>query len=275
MKWYYLIIAVFLCSPICKAQLLNHIDEKAFLPGEELHYQLYYNLGFVWIQAGTCEFKVRSVTCNRRPIYQLMVSGKTQKSFDSFYRVRDTIVSYVDTENLIPFKAYKYTHEDSWNGIDAFTFTKDSGGWKITTKLHRKKSWNEPKESWTSNCGFDIVTSIYRLRCLSDKRLYIKGRRSEIPLRLDDGEYNVYLTYLGKDVIKLYGGGFYSAHAFSMTLIQGHVFKRGDALKMWISDDGNKIPLLVESPIRVGSVKAVFRAAERTLNPVAKAENRR
>ena len=102
MKWHYLILSAFLYFPfICRAQLLCHIDEKAFLPGEKLQYQLYYNWGFVWIQAGTAEFKVCLTTCHKKPAYQLMVSGRTQKSFDSFYKVRDTIISYVDTENFV------------------------------------------------------------------------------------------------------------------------------------------------------------------------------
>jgi hypothetical protein len=61
------------------------------------------------------------------------------------------------------------------------------------------------------------------------------------------------------------------AHAFTMTLIEGNIFKRGDVLKMWISNDGNKIPLQIESPIRVGYVKAIFRSAQNTLFPLAKA----
>jgi hypothetical protein len=262
---------VWYLASICQAQILCKIDDKTFVAGEKLQYQLYYNLGFVWIQAGTCEFNVRSTNCDNKPAYQLMIQGKTQKSFDTFFKVRDTIVSCVDSEKLLPYKASKYAHEDNWHGIDEFIFLQDSNGWKVTTRLKRKKQWKEPKESYTTRCGFDIVTSIYRLRCLSDERLYVKGKRSEIPVRLDDDEYYLYLTYLGKERIKLYGGGYYAAHAFSLTLIEGSVFKRGDVLKMWISDDGNKIPLLVESPIRVGYVKALFRRADGALHPLAKA----
>jgi len=276
MKWHFIILSFFVCHPLfCTSQLLCNIDKKAFLPGEQLQYQLYYNVGFVWIQAGTCEFKVHAAICNQKSVYQLMVNGKTQKSFDSFYKVRDTIISYVDTENLFPLKAYKYTHEDTWNGIDEFIFKRDTGGWKVTTKLQRKRSWKEPQESRTTRCGFDIVTSIYRLRCLSDERLFVKGHRFEIPIRLDDGEYNVSLVYLGKERIKLYGDGYYTAHAFKLTLIEGNVFKRGDALRMWISDDGNKIPLLIESPIKVGTVKALFRRSEKTIYPTQKADNKK
>lgn len=269
-RYWTLLFLAFCLVPTGRTQLPCAMENRTFVAGEKLTYQLYYNLGFVWIQAGICEFRVRPATYNKQPVYQLMVQGKTQKSFDHFYKVRDTLMSYVDQETLLPYRAIKYTHEDSWNGIDDFTFKQEDGGWRITTRLQRKKNWKEPVESWTSRCGFDIVTGIYRLRCLSDEKLYVKGKRMEIPVRLDDDEYSIFLTYMGKERIKLHGGGYYWAHAFRMSLIEGTIFKRSDVLKMWISDDGNKIPLLVESPIRVGYVKAVFFDAEKTLYPLVK-----
>ncbi|MDD4921131.1 MAG: DUF3108 domain-containing protein [Bacteroidales bacterium] len=271
MKYRLSMLSMVLCLTLMsQAQMWCHIDTKPFDAGETLQYKLYYNWGPVWIQAGACEFAVRSATYNSKPVFQLMIHGKTQKSFDSFFKVRDTLVSYVDQEKLIPYKAFKYAHEDNWHGIDEFTFRKDTNGWNITTRLKRKKQWREPEESRTTRCGFDLVSSIYRLRALSDEKLYVIGRRLEIPVRLDDDEYNMYLTYQGKERIKLFGGGHYTAHAFSLTLVAGNVFKRGDVLKMWISDDGNKIPLLIQSPIRVGSVKALFQGGENTLFPLSK-----
>lgn len=254
---------------LCVAQSVCGIDNIPFMPGERLEYQLYYNLGFIWVQAGTCEFNVRRVVCDKKPMYQLMAHGRTKKSFDSFFRVRDTLMSFVDTGTLYPVKAYKYAHEDNWHGVDEYSFLSDSNGWKITTRLKRKKKWKEPEESWTSQCGFDVITSIYRLRCLSDERLFAKGGCIEIPVRLEDGEYKLSLTYLGRERIKLYDDGFFSAHAFRLSLVEGNVFKRGDVMKLWLSDEGNRIPLLVESPLRVGCVKALFRGAEKTLNPVS------
>lgn len=272
MKKCWIVLFLVVCQvSICRPQMPCTIENKTFVAGEKLTYQLYFNLGFVWIQAGACDFKARSTTWNNQPAYQLMIQGKTQKSFDSFYKVRDTLVSYVDKETLVPFKAYKFTHEDTWNGIDDFTFKKEDNGWRITTRLQRKKKWKDPVESWTSQCGFDIVTNIYKIRCLSDDDLFTKGRRMEIPVRLDDNEYKIYLTYLGKERIKLYGGGYYNAHAYSLTLIEGTLFKRSDMLKMWLSDDGNRIPLLIESPIKLGNVKAVFRDAQNTLYPLSQA----
>jgi hypothetical protein len=58
-----------------------------------------------------------------------------------------------------------------------------------------------------------------------------------------------------------------------MTLIEGKVFKRGDVLKLWVSDDGNKLPLMVETPIKVGTVKAVFKQVSQNRYPLNKGGN--
>jgi hypothetical protein len=253
------------------AQYLCNVSNELLVPGERLEYQLYYNVGFVWIPAGTCDFRVRQAIYNKKPALQLSVQGRSHKSFDAFYRVRDTMVSYVDSQTLTPYRAIKYTHEDNWNGIDDFTFHKTtSNSRNITTRLKRKKGWLPNQESETMRCGFDIITSIYRLRCFSSPDMYQLGKRLDIPVRLDDGEYMVHLTYVGKERIKLYGDGYYNAYAFTLSMIEGNIFKRGDVLKMWISDDRNRIPLLIESPIRVGVVKALFRSGENTKFPIAK-----
>lgn len=246
------------------------VFSKSFGSGEKLHYQMYYNLGFIWINAGNCDFGVRTVKWNNKIVYQLTSFGKSNSSFESLFMVRDSFFSYVDSLAIIPYRSLKYTHEGRWNGIDDISFSKEKSGWRIMTCLKRRGEWRNPVEEFSASCGFDILTSIYRLRCLNDSEIFIKGRSIKIPLHLDDGEYNVSLTYLGRQNIKLHGTGTYRSHAFQLTLIEGNVFGGGGILNFWVSDDRNKIPLLVESPLRVGKVKAVFKYAEKTLFPLNK-----
>jgi hypothetical protein len=50
-------------------------------------------------------------------------------------------------------------------------------------------------------------------------------------------------------------------------MIEGTIFKSGEALYIWITDDKNHLPILVEAKILVGSVKALFKGAENLRNP--------
>ncbi len=239
--------------------------------GEHITYQLYYNLGFIWINAGTADFRLKKANSNRNGSWQLSLVGRTDPSFEGLFKVRDTMITYVDSNTLIPLKSYKYTHEDSWNGIDVFSFSQNGSGYKVTTQLKRKGEWRPTQEDQTIECGFDILTSIYRLRCLDGLESFSVGKKMEISIRLDDGEYKVYMSYMGRERVKLHKAGSFEAYAFNLSLVAGKVFKRGDVLKMWVSTDGNNIPLMIESPIRVGKVKAIFKQAKGTRYPIAKA----
>lgn len=71
---------------------------------------------------------------------------------------------------------------------------------------------------------------------------------------IDDKVYNLYVRYLGKETVKTRYGKF-KAIKFKPLLIEGTIFKGGEKMVVWVSDDANKIPVRIESPISVGSVK--------------------
>jgi hypothetical protein len=52
--------------------------------------------------------------------------------------------------------------------------------------------------------------------------------------------------------------------------LEGRVFKDDEDLSVWISDDENKIPILIQSKVIVGSIKAELISYEGLANPIAK-----
>jgi hypothetical protein len=59
---------------------------------------------------------------------------------------------------------------------------------------------------------------------------------------------------MGKETIKTKYGKF-KAIKFKPLLIKGTIFEGGEKMTVWVSDDRNHIPLRIESPISVGSIK--------------------
>ena len=55
-----------------------------------------------------------------------------------------------------------------------------------------------------------------------------------------------------------YGLGRVNTLKFSCQLVNdvADSFEEGSEFFVWISDDGNKVPVFLESPLRVGSVRA-------------------
>ena len=57
---------------------------------------------------------------------------------------------------------------------------------------------------------------------------------------------------------KIKGLGRQDVIAIKPEAIDGHVFDRGTRITIWATNDSKKIPLLVESPVRIGKVKGVL-----------------
>ena len=72
---------------------------------------------------------------------------------------------------------------------------------------------------------------------------------------MDAENYQLRFKFVKRETIKTDAGTF-KALVIKPQLLKGRVFKDEEALTLWVSDDENKIPLMVESDIFVGSVKA-------------------
>ncbi len=57
---------------------------------------------------------------------------------------------------------------------------------------------------------------------------------------------------------RIKGLGMCNTMVFAPQMIIGEVFTEEDGMQVWVSDDQNKIPLMIESPISVGSVKVIL-----------------
>jgi hypothetical protein len=52
-------------------------------------------------------------------------------------------------------------------------------------------------------------------------------------------------------------------------LIRGTIFEGGEKMNVWVSDDPNHIPLRIESPISVGSVKVDMMGYKNLRHPLS------
>jgi hypothetical protein len=67
---------------------------------------------------------------------------------------------------------------------------------------------------------------------------------------------------MGRETIKTHQGKKYRCIKCSALLVQGTIFKGGEDMTLWVTDDENKIPVLVEAKILIGSVKAYLNTEE-------------
>ena len=96
-----------------------------------------------------------------------------------------------------------------------------------------------------------------------------EGQLIPVSIIMDNEIWNIHFRYLGKENIRVPKMGRFNTLKFSVYTIEGSVFKEsGESLYMWVTDDKNKIPLKIESPIIIGSVRAFLTDYKNIRNPL-------
>ena len=241
------------------AQAQCHVDSKAFKPGEVLRYGAYYNWGFIWLNAGEAEFTVTSKKYEGRDVYHLYAYGSSYKSYDWIFKVREKYQSYVDTETLKPLWYERDVTEDRYTAFEDYKFDYENN--VINTYVQKRQNPGVYGTLPLTSCLFDVVSAIYYFRSV-DFSKYRVGDRVPINVVLDSESYNLYMRYLGKEEVRTRDRKRYNCLKFSVQLVEGSIFKDGEDAIVWVTDDENKIPVIVEAPILVGSVKAILTDAK-------------
>lgn len=229
------------------------IDNVAWQDGEEIVYKVYYNWNFVWMSAGEVTFRVKE----EGDQYHLSVRGQTYPSYNWFYKVDDKYDTYVDKKTLLPNVSIRNVEEGKYTLYDKITFDRDRN---IARSLRGKsKEVAEVTEYAIDDCMHDILSIIYFSRNIDFDKLDT-GTAIPIKVFVDKKTWPLKVHYRGKDDKKrIRGNGRFRTILFSPEVATGFYFKTKDQLNVWISDDKNQIPLLIESPIRVGSVKVILK----------------
>lgn len=229
------------------------IENQAFTDGERLEYKMYYNLGFVWIPAGEVVFEVSE----KATTYEMKATGKTYKSYDKIFKVNDYFYSSVNKETLYPKNFVRIIEEGSYKIFDSIFFDQDKN---VAVSFHGSNRVDATKKVHRlDQCMQDIVSNIYYMRNIDTDGMN-KGDKIAVKMIFDKEIYPINIRYNGKEKKEIKDFGTFKTIKIHPDLVAGNVFKDGDKMTIWVSDDKNKLPLMIESPVSVGSVKAVLKS---------------
>lgn len=227
----------------------------SFIEGEHLYFKAYYNMGRIWVGAGEAHFRVKGEELGGRRVYHIIGDGATLKSYEWFYKVRDRYESYIDAATLLPMRFVRNVNEGGFRIYNNVTFNQNLGQAVSTNGVFA-----------TPKCVQDVLSAIYYARNI-DYNKYQPGSKIPFAMFLDDKVYNLYVRYIGKEQIKTRYGTF-NTIKIAPLLIEGTIFKDGEKMLVWITDDNNHLPVRVDSPILIGSVKVDLMGFENIRNPL-------
>lgn len=235
----FLIISTF---PLKAGNGFCDMRNSSFTAGEIITFKVFYSLVGAKIGAGEATFRSTIETFQNKPVYHIVGEGKTYGFYDGIFKVRDKYESYIDTATLQPYRFIRNVNEGSYKKYENITFNKATN-----TAVTNNGVFKVPE------CVQDVLSAIYFARNI-DFDKYKKDDKIQFSMFLDNEVYDMYIRYLGKETVKTSFGKF-KAIKFKPLLIKGTIFEGGEKMTVWVSDDGNRIPVRIESPISVGSVK--------------------
>lgn len=230
-----------------------HLKNSVFKGGEKLEYTIYYNLGLVWIPAGEAIFSVKETNID----YEIKVTGKTFKGYENIFKVNDYFYSKIDKKTMHPKSFIRNVEEGSYRLYDSIAF--DQSRNVAVTFYGKTKATTRSQVHFLNSCTQDLVSNMYYMRNLKTESLN-KGDQFLVSMFFDKEMLPINVRVGGKETKNIKGIGKFNTILIIPDLVKGNVFQEGDQMKMWVSDDNNKIPLLIESPVSVGSIKAILKS---------------
>lgn len=234
------------------AEQYRAVKNTSFKKGEKLTYRLHY--GFINAGEAVMEISDKVYYVNNRPCFQINVDGRSTGMFDYILRIRDTWGTYMDTSAMLPHRFYRYIEEGKYrkNEVTDFDHFNDS----VIVKVYDKKNKNVEKGRKSygiPNNSQDMVSGYYYLRTLDYNKMSV-GKIIDLSGFFEDTNYDFKVRFLGREVIKTDLGKM-NALVLAPIMPENSLFKGEDAIRLWISDDRNKIPLKVQAELTVGAVE--------------------
>lgn len=229
------------------------VDEAglAFQGGEKVDFVMHYKWGFINSDVGHAIVTLDTLTFNGHEAFRCSVYGKTTKFYDVFFKVREDFKSWFTRDGLKPLKFTRDTEEGSYRARNTYLYQWDSAEPHIAADIYTSSLGQKSMEIPLTPCTFDLPALFFYARNM-DFDVITPGIKYPMTFAIDDEVYNVYFILYGRETIKVKGIGKVKTIRFAAKLLEGEVFKGEEDMTIWVTDDGNRIPIYFEAPLRVG-----------------------
>jgi hypothetical protein len=232
-------------------------SNTSFNTGEKITYTIFYNVIGLYVNAGEAQFTVRPTKWEGEAAFIFTATGNSNRRYDWIFKVRDKYESIVDSKTLLPYFFSRSINEGSFHQNQTIAFNQKSN--EVTT--HKGESFK------AADCTFDVVSAVYAVRNLDFSNLQV-NEKVYLNFFLDNELFPSYFKYLGKEIIQTRFGKF-KAIKIAPLLVKGSMFEGGELMTIWVTDDENHIPIRIQTPIIIGSIKVDMKNYQGLRHPLS------
>jgi len=234
--------------------LLFSQNQLPFEVGESCTYRIHY--GPITAGHGTLTVKNR-VKHNNKECFHFVGIGQTNSLFSLFFKVYDEYTSFVKSNSLSTVHFIRNVNEGGYHIEQDYQFDASKNIVQVEDSLYQ-----------IPNLTQDMLSGFYFTRALLNFQNVKEDSILKLNVFMDEEIYPMQIKYEKNELVKTKWGKV-NCMVFVPQLQEGRVFKDNESMKIWISDDENKVMIKIETKIIIGTIKAELSSFKGLKNPLS------
>lgn len=233
---------------------------------EVLHYDLYYNWKFVWVNAGSAMMSVTQTTYDGLPAYRTRMLTRGSEKADHFFVLRDTLTSLVTSDDMLPREFTKNDVEAGKRRQRRVSYSYGDGRFTADQLYINPEGEQSRTVDTCDEPIYDMLSYILRARSF-DPTSWEPDTHITFLMTDGRGVHRETLVYRGPRQAAMRGSSaVYDCLVYSF--VQTVDGRERDVATFYVTRDLNRIPVLVEFNLRFGSAKAYLSGYTGLRNPM-------
>jgi len=226
-------------APVPKPEAPPALPENLpFKIGEQLNYQVFIGGNNTPLGLATFQVRGRQRYFDHDGIF-LNVTAQTTGAAASLFVARDQVESYVDPKTFLPFRTVLNLVEGRRRLNQTLTYDQNAGA----AVLDNSMKLDVPVGT------HDYVSFFYVLRTIN----FVSKKRNAVSVLVENKPKTLFVEALKKETIQM---GNRSVPALALSITSDDQQPDKYQLRMWISDDRQRLPLRLTCTTKLGPLRA-------------------
>lgn len=236
----FLALILILVFGLTFSQKLDNIQ-----PGEILSYRIHYGI----LNAGTATLSTMKTTYQGQPHIYVKGVGRTSGAVKTFFPVNDLYESFINYNTGLPSFYVRNVKEGTYTQHYETVFNHNN-----QTLVLSNKEENTSRTMKSVKGVQDMLSAFYYLRSFDAGDLKV-GKILSLNVWIDDQMFPFQLRITGTESVKTKFGNI-GCLIIKPMVMSGRVFKAKESVTLWVTNDGNHVPIAIKADLAVGSLKA-------------------
>ncbi|MEN8121841.1 MAG: DUF3108 domain-containing protein [Bacteroidota bacterium] len=244
-----IIVFQLFCFNMAEAQCYH--KNTSFKAGEKLYYNVFYKLGFINIKLADVVLWVEESTYHNKNVFVFKNKTVSVPKYEWIIKVNDHYASYVDKNTMKVYKHVQKTVVDDY--FTDYEYYFDHPENKLYASIENSKTKRYLDTLDLNSCLHDLLSACYYPRNIDYSKLKV-NEKIFLPVVLNTDIKKIHYRYLGKETISIKKNRKLKCIKIAPLLVQTSIYKAGEKMTVWLSDDKNRVPVLMESDLWVGKI---------------------